>query len=73
MNQYEQHESDRRYDKNDRGGFDRDQPSEVAGRPLHQGSKRPGDDRSLQYQQSGEKLGILPTIEADDPGVMGER
>ena len=44
----EQHESGGWQDRHGRGGFDRDQPSEVAGAPIHQGGQRMGENRSLQ-------------------------
>ena len=47
-NQDNQDESGSRHDG--RGGFDRDQPSEVAGQPIHQGGQRKGEHRNLEYK-----------------------
>jgi cold shock CspA family protein len=60
MNRETQHESDLLGDRDSRGGFDKDQPSEVAGQPIHQGGKRTGDTRSLQEKRSRDRAAIGP-------------
>jgi hypothetical protein len=60
MNQDNQDQSGHNDGRDRREGFDKDQPSEVAGHPIHQGNGRMGESQGLRYKSSRERAGIAP-------------
>jgi hypothetical protein len=60
MNQDNRYQTGSTADRGMREGFDRDQPSEVAGQPIHQGGKPAADSQGLEYERRRETAGIPP-------------
>lgn len=60
MNQDDRHETGSTEDGGRLEGFDRDQPSEVAGQPIHQGGEWAADSQGLEYKRGRETAGIPP-------------
>ena len=59
MNQHDRHQTGSSVDGRHEG-FDRDQPSEVAGQPIHQGGKRVAESQGLEDKRRRETVDRPP-------------